>query len=105
MILYHISKFQRNYVPLSLRLGNILCIEKSSEDQLNAPQIEKASSTLRDGIVLVDYNERRAPSTKSFVANFDLSALLQVIKEIILIKRQSSLQREWEQGNEMSLLF
>ena len=105
MILYHKFKFQRNYVPLSSRLGNILCIEKSSEDQLNAPQIEKASSTGRDGIVLVDYNERRAPSTKSFVANFDLSALLQVIKAIFLIKRQFSLQREWEQGDEMSLLF
>ena len=103
--MYIYYTFQRNYVPLSLRLGNILCIEKSSEDQLNAPHIEKASSTVRDGIVLVDYNERRAPSTKSFVANFDLSALLQVIKEIFLIKRQFSLQKEWEQGDEMSLLF
>ena len=84
----------------------IFCVlKKAPRIQLNATQIEKASLTVRDGSVLVDFNERRAPSTKSFVANFDLSALLQVIKEIILIKRQFSLQREWEQGNEMSLLF
>ena len=53
----------------------------------------------------MDYNEGKAPLTKSFVANFDLSALLQVIKAIFLIKRQFLLQREWEKGDEVSLLF
>ena len=65
----------------------IFCVlKKAPRIQLNATQIEKASLTVRDGIVLVDYNERRAPSAKSFVANFDLSAFLQVIKAIFLIR-------------------
>ena len=55
----------------------------------------------------MDYNEGKAPLTKSFVANFDLSALLQVIKAIFLIKDNFPYRgnQEWEQGDEMSLLL
>ena len=79
----------------------IFCVlKKAPRIQLNATQIEKASLTVRDGIVLVDYIERRAPSTK-----FDLSALLQVIKAIFLIRDNFPYKGNGSKENEMSLLF